>query len=173
MENPYDGITEKEKGEINRIGTSLNNVIRQGSITSGMQYQKDLLQRLIQNHTLKESIIVHRGVDSVEYELKLAKENGLSSGFLYHNAFVYTSLLEAYNRKIHLNIIIPAGTHYLYTGSFSNTCGIYPPLEGLENEDMVGELILDIGTVFKIDKIRRKSNILFYDVHVDNDAIKK
>lgn len=61
VENPYERITEKEKLIINRIGTSLNNVIRQRSNLSGdILFQKELLQRLIKNHSLKEDIIVHR-----------------------------------------------------------------------------------------------------------------
>lgn len=172
-EDPHNGITEAEKEEINGIGTTLNNALRYGHILDCYtQRQKDLFQRLINKNSLKESIVVHRAVESIEYELALAKNKGFSNDCLYHNAFVYTSLLEAYQRQIHLNILIPAGTHYLYTGSFSNTCGVYPPLEGSINEDIVGELILDIGTVLKIDKKRKKGKLTIYDVHVDNFCTK-
>lgn len=169
-EEPHIGITEDEKIKINKIGTSLNNVIRSdGNLNNSVQQQKDLLQRLINKRTLRENIVVHRAVNSIEYELKLAKDKGLPKGYLYHNAFVYTSLLKAYQRKVHLNIFIPSGTPYLYTGLFSNTCGVYPPLEDSQNVDNVGELILDIGTVFKIDKRRRKDKVTIYDVHVENN----
>lgn len=170
-ENPHQGITEEEKIEINRIGTSLNNAIRKGyKLDPYTQNQKDLFQRLINRSVLKQSIVVHRAVESIEYELKLASEKGLSNRHLYHDGFVYTSLLESYKNRIHLNIVIPAGTHYLYTGTFSNVCGVYPSLNGSINDDMVGELILDIGTILKIDKKSRKGKLTIYDTHVVHDA---
>ena len=174
VENPYERITEKEKLIINRIGTSLNNVIRQRSNLSGdILFQKELLQRLIKNHTLKEDIIVHRGVDSINYETKLANGKGYTENYLYHNGFVYTTLLfdYTYYRNVHMNILIPKGTNYLFTGYFSNIAA-----NDLRDSDSKynagdGELILDIGTVFKIDK---KQVIIdkygkertIYDVHV-------
>lgn len=170
-ECPHSNITECEKHIVNGIGTELNNVLRNGeTLNLHSEQQKNLLQKLIYNHSLKENIIVHRGVDSISYERSLAQNMHLPSNRLYHNAFVYTSLLEPeiYKRKIQLNIVVPAGTHYLFTGTFSNTCGPYPPLNGTESEDNVGEMILDIGTIFVIDKKRKKGKITIYDVHVDN-----
>lgn len=150
-ENPHEGITKKEKMIINKIGTSLNNAIISGyELSSKSQSERDLIQRLIKNHVLKESIMVNRGVKSIKHELKLARNEGLSKKHLFHNGFVYTSLLPllgAYNREINLNILIPAGTPYLYTGVFSNTFGPYPPKTEITNDDKVGELILDIGTI--------------------------
>lgn len=70
-----------------------------------------------------------------------------------------------------MNILIPKGTNYLFTGYFSNIAA-----NDLRNSDSKynagdGELILDIGMVFKIDK---KQVIIdkygkertIYDVHV-------
>lgn len=168
-ENPHCGIMEREKIIVNGIGCTLNNVIRSGhKLDYNTQRDKDLLQRLIQTHTLKESIIVNRAVRSIEYELTLAGNKGLSKKCLFHDGFVYTSLLNAYSGQIHLNILIPKGTPYLYTGIFSNTVGSYPPEENQTIEDTVGELILDIGTILKIDRKRRHGGITIYDVHVDN-----
>lgn len=168
-EKPHCGITEEEKIVINKIGCSLNNAIRSGQeLDYDTQRDKGLLQRLIQTHTLKESIIVNRAVRSIEYEMTLARNKGLSKRCLFHDGFVYTSLLNAYSGQIHLNILIPKGTPYLYTGIFSNTVGSYPSEENQTIEDTVGELILDIGTIFKIDRKRRHGGITIYDVHVDN-----
>lgn len=113
-ENPHCGITEREKIIVNGIGCTLNNVIRSGhKLDYNTQRDKDLLQRLIQTHTLKESIIENRAVRSIEYELTLARNKGLSKKRLFHDGFVYTSLLNAYSGQIHLNILIPKGTPYL------------------------------------------------------------
>lgn len=168
-ENPHHGITEEEKTIINNIGCSLNNAIRGGyELDCYTQRNKDLLQRLIQTHILKEDIIVKRTVRSIEYELTLAKNKGLPKKYLFHDGFVYTSLLAAYSGQIHLNILIPKGTPYLYTGAFSNTIGSYPHEENQTIKDTVGELILDIGTILKIDKMKRCGGITIYDVHVDD-----
>lgn len=167
-ENPHEGIKEEEKMIINKVGTNLNNAIRNGGkLPQELQSEIDLIQRLIKNHVLKESIIVNRGVQSIEYELTLARNKGMSNKFLFHNGFVYTSLLDAYHRQIHLNILIPAGTSYLYTGVFSNTFGPYTPENETMNNDKVGELILDIGTILKIDRKRECGGITIYDVHVE------
>lgn len=81
-ENPHEGITEKEKMIINKIGTSLNNAIISGyELSSKSQSERDLIQRLIKNHVLKESIMVNRGVKSIKHELKLARNEGLGSDF--------------------------------------------------------------------------------------------
>ena len=77
-EDPHCGITEEEKNTINNIGCSLNNAIRGGyELNWDTQQSKDLLQRLIQAHILKEDIIVNRAVCSIEYELTLAKSRAL------------------------------------------------------------------------------------------------
>lgn len=168
-EDPYCGITEEEKTIINNIGCSLNNAIRSGyKLDYYTQRNKDLLQRLIQTHILKEDIIVNRAVRPIEHELTLASIKGLPPKHLFNDGFVYTSLLPAYPGQIHLNILIPKGTPYLYTGVFSNTIGTYPHEENQPIKDIVGELILDIGTIFKIDKRRRCrcKGITIYDVHV-------
>ena len=166
-EDPYCGITEVEKNTINNIGCSLNNAIRNGhELDYYTQREKDLFQRLIHAHILREDIIVNRAVCSIEYELTLAQNRGLPKNHLFHNGFVYTSLLPAYSRQIHLNILIPKGTPYLYTGVFSNTIGSYPHEYNKTILDTVGELILDIGTIFKIDKKRRRKGNTIYDVHV-------
>lgn len=174
VENPYEGITEKEKIIINRIGTSLNNVIRQRSNLGGdILFQKELLQRLIKSHSLKEDIIVHRGVESIHYETQLAKGKGYPEGYLYHNGFVYTTLLfdYTYYRNVYMNILIPKGTNYLFTGYFSNIAGNDLQDSNSKHNAGDGELILDIGTVFKID--RKQMTIdkygkerTIYDVHV-------
>ena len=147
-ENPYEGITEEEKVMINHIGTTLK------------------------SHSLKEDIIVHRGVQSINYESILAKERGYPDGYLYHNGFVYTALRQAYYHFIYFNIVVPVGTNYLYTGNFSNVIDIYP--HNNDFEDTTCELILDIGTVFKInrkqiiiDKSGKKR--IIYDVNVVNE----
>lgn len=166
-EDPYCGITEEEKTTIKKIGCGLNNAIRNGhKLDYYTQREKDLFQRLIQAHILKEDIIVNRAVCSIEYELTLAQNRDLPKKHLFHNGFVYTSLLPAYSRQIHLNIRIPKGTPYLYTGVFSNTTGPYPHEDNKTVQDTVGELILDIGTIFKIDKKKRRKGITIYDVHV-------
>lgn len=171
-EDPYCGITEEEKAIINDIGCSLNNAIRGGyELNWDTQQSKDLFQRLIQAHILKEDIIVNRAVCSIEYELTLAKRRDLPKKHLFHNGFVYTSLLPGYSRQIHLNILIPKGTPYLYTGVFSNTAGSYPHEDNKTIQDIIGELILDIGTIFKIDKKRRRKGITIYDVHVVDTGI--
>lgn len=167
-EKPHCGITEEEKTVVNRIGCGLNNAIRSGyELDPYTQQEKDLFQRLIQMHTLKHSIIVNRAVRSIEYELTLARNKGLSKKHLFHDGFLYTSLLRAYSGQIYLKILIPEGTPYLYTGDFSNTIGSYPPEENQTIKEMVGELILDIGTILKIDGKRREKGITIYDVHVD------
>lgn len=70
-----------------------------------------------------------------------------------------------------MNILIPKGTNYLFTGYFSNISG--NDLQGSNSKHNAGdgELILDIGTVFKID--RKQMTIdkygkekTIYDVHV-------
>lgn len=166
-EDPYYGITEEEKTTIKKIGCGLNTAIRNGhKLDYYTQREKDLFQRLIQAHILKEDIIVNRAVCSIEYELTLAQNRGLPKKHLFHNGFVYTSLLPAYSRQIHLNILIPKGTPYLYTDVFSNTTGSYPHEDNKTIQDIIGELILDIGTIFKIDKKRRRKGITIYDVHV-------
>lgn len=166
-EDPYCGITEEEKNTIKKIGCGLNTAIRNGhKLDYYTQREKDLFQRLIQAHILKEDIFVNRAVCSIEYELTLAQNRGLPKKHLFHNGFVYTSLLPAYSRQIHLNILIPKGTPYLYTGDFSNTTGSYPHEDNKTIQDIIGELILDIGTIFKIDKKRRRKGITIYDVHV-------
>lgn len=175
-ENPYEDITDKEKLIINHIGTSFNNVIRKNpysALDKETKYGIDLLQRLIKSHSLKENLIVHRGVDSIKYETKLACSKGYTEDYLYHDGFVYTTLLFdcTYYRNVYMNILIPKGTNYLFTGYFSNIAA-----NDLRNSDSKynagdGELILDIGTVFKIDK---KQVIIdkygkertIYDVHV-------
>lgn len=172
-ENPYEGITEEEKVMINHIGTTLNNAIRSSSdLSNDILFQKELLQRLIKSHSLKEDIIVHRGVQSINYESMLAKERGYPDGYLYHNGFVYTALRQAYYHFIYFNIVVPVGTNYLYTGNFSNVIGIYPHNNNFE--DTTCELILDIGTVFRInrkqiiiDKSGKKR--IIYDVNVVNE----
>lgn len=166
-ENPHCGITEEEKTTINNMRCSLNSAIRSGyELDCYTQRDKDLLQRLINTHFLKEDIIVNRAVCSIEYELTLAKNRGLPKKYLFHNGFVYTSLLPAYSRQIHLNILIPKGIPYLYTGIFSNMTGSYPHEDNDTAQDIAGELILDVGTIFKIDKMKRRKGITIYDVHV-------
>lgn len=101
-------------------------------------------------------------MSSIEYELTLARDKGLSKKHLFHDGFLYTSLLRAYSGQIHLNILIPEGTPV-----FSNTIGSYPPEGNQTIKDTVGELILDIGTILKIDGKRREKGITIYDVHID------
>lgn len=167
-EKPHYGITEEEKIIVNRIGCGLNNAIRSAheSVPYTLQ-EKDIFQRLIQIHTLKHSIIVNRAVRSIDYELTLARNKGLSKKHLFLDGFLYTSLIRAYSGQIHLNILIPESTTYLFTGVFSNTIGSYPFEENQTIKDTVGELILDIGTILKIDGKRSEKGITIYDAHVE------
>lgn len=145
-ENPYSAMTAEDKRLICTIGTSLNNAIRNSQpLWENMQEEKDRFDRLISQKKLCNDLVVFRGVDSIEYERKLAKTQGLTKDFLYHNGFVYTSLLENQyycGRNIILKILIPADTNYLFTGKYSNT----PETQ---------ELILGVGTILKIEKIIR------------------
>ena len=81
-------------------------------------------------------------------------------------------IVNVYAKSSPADIVVPVGTNYLYTGNFSNVIGIYP--HNNDFEDTTCELILDIGTVFRInrkqiiiDKSGKKR--IIYDVNVVNE----
>ena len=130
------------------LGTNLNICIRsQEKLNNDMQEQVDLINGIMAKNRLKHGLIVHRGQVSLEYERKIAESSGYTFDYLLYNAYVYTSLIPCtqYNGTAQLNIHIPAGSHYLYMGKMSH-------------ESTIGELMLPIGTLMKIND--RKHNNL-------------
>ena len=76
-----------------------------------------------------------------------------------------------YFDNVYMNILIPKGTNYLFTGYFSNIAGNDLQDSNSKHNAGDGELILDIGTVFKIDKKqitidKYGKEKTIYDVHV-------
>lgn len=150
FEQPYEFFTSEDKKEISKIGTSLNNCIRKGY---NLNFDKafNRFKCLIKYKKLKNSLVVFRGQESIEYEKGLAKNHGLNGNYLYYNAFVYTSLNEEnyyYHTNIRMKIYIPAGTKYLFTGKYSNTPDS-------------NELVLDVGTILKIINMRKKKKVTY------------
>ena len=137
-EKPYQHMTDDDKDLLRTIGTNINKAARSGEEDNATR----LYDRLIQNNVLKEKIVVYRGVVNQDYERRLAKEHGLSNEYLYYNGYIFCSLnIGTYywnSRKTRLIISLPAGTHYLYTGEYSNT-------------PESNEIILDKNSILRID----------------------
>lgn len=137
-EKPYQYMTEEDKCILPKIGISINSAVRRGKDDISIQ----IFDRLIRANVLQEDIVVYRGVEDQEYELSLAKERGLDENYLYSDGYIYCSLnadTSYWNRHIRMIIFLPAGTHYLFTGAFSNT-------------PESNEIILDKNTIMRIDK---------------------
>lgn len=160
FEQPYEFFTNEDQKKIRRIGTSLNSCIRQGcNLYSDEAFNR--FSHLIKCKKLKSPLVVFRGQKSIEYEKKLAKNHGLTSKYLYYNAFVYTSLNQEnyyYYDSVRMKIYIPAGTNYLYTGKYSNT----------PNSN---ELVLNIGTILRIIKMTEKEKIIYITAIVEEQCI--
>lgn len=138
-ENAYEAMNEHCKNVIPKIGTSLNRAIR-----NGLQKNCKEFEHLFQNSILKNDVVLYRGVESMNYEHKLATEKGLASNTLYHDGYVYCSLnpTDHIRGAVQYIIHVPAGTHYACTGKYSN------------NPER-NEVVLPIGTIFKIQKTEK------------------
>lgn len=159
FEQPFEFFNIEDKEKIRRIGTSLNNCLRNGTnLESDEAF--NIFKRLINSKKLKENLIVFRGQKTIEYEKALAKKHGMKNEYLYYDGFVYTSLYEEnyyYHDNVRIKIHIPAGTNYIFTGEYSNTPGS-------------NELILDVGTVLKIIKKKQNREIIYIDAVVENNV---
>ena len=150
-EQPYAIMTDDDKKNLKYIGTSLNNAIRSGcELSESMYAEKERFDRLIQGNVLKEDVVVYRGATCQEYEASLARERGYSDEYLYYDGYVYCALSRGYyfNSSVRMIITVPAGTHYLYTGEYSNT----PDTD---------EFVLGIGTGLKINKEERVNDCTY------------
>lgn len=161
IEKPYSFFTESDKLQIPKVGTSLNsNIYNNNEYIVGFQKeQKNMFLRLINQNILKHDIIVYRHVNSISDLRDYALEQGYSNEYLSSKIFVYTSLLRnnGLSGKYELIIRIPAGSHYLYTGIYSNMVGANSDKsEEDRRRDNVGEIILNIGSVFQIVKETRR-----------------
>ena len=137
-ERPYQHMTVSDQEQLPKIGTIINITARKDKEDNTTR----LYDRLIRNSVLKEKLVVYRGVDNQDYERRLAKERGLSNKYLYYNGYIFCSLNAdtCYwnSRKTRMIISLPAGTHYLYTGEYSNT-------------PESNEIILDKNSILRID----------------------
>lgn len=137
-EKPYQYMTEYDKRTLPTIGISINAVARRSKEDPSTQ----MFDRLIRENVLKEYLVVYRGVDNQDYECNLAKARGLENNYLYYDGYIYCSLnadTTYWNRSTRMIIFLPAGSHYLFTGEFSNT----PESD---------EIILDKSSILRIDK---------------------
>lgn len=120
-EKPYQHMTDDDKDLLRTIGTNINKAARNGEENNATR----IYDRLIRNNVLKEKLVVYRGVVNQDHERRLAKEQGLSNEYLYNNGYIFCSLNAGTyywnSRKTRMIISLPAGTHYLYTGEYSNT----------------------------------------------------
>lgn len=136
-EKPYQYMTEKDKRILPSIGISINVVARGGK----EEHSTKIFDQLIRENVLKEDLVVYRGVDNQDYERNLAKKRKLDDKYLYYNGYIFCSLnadTSYWNRSIRMIIFLPAGTHYLYTGEYSNT-------------PESNEIILDKNSILRID----------------------
>lgn len=137
-ENPYQHMTEQDKNVLPRIGTSINKAARSGHEDNATH----IFDRLIRENVLKENLVVYRGVNDQKYESSLAQKHNLDRKYLYYNGYIFCSLNpDSYywNRKTRMIISLSAGTHYLFTGKYSNTAES-------------NEIILDKNSVLRIEK---------------------
>ena len=137
-ENPYQHMTEEDKCKLPSIYTSVNYAARSGNEDDGTR----IFDRLIQKNVLKEDLIVYRGVVDQVYESKMAMKKNLDCNYLFYNSYVFCSLNPGssyWTRKTRMIISVPAGSHYLFTGEYSNT-------------PESNEIILDRNSVFRITK---------------------
>ena len=119
-ENPYQYMTEYDKSMLPSIGISVNRVARSGNEDNGTR----ILDRLIRKNVLKEELVVYRGVANQDYEFGLAAKHNLDRNHLYYDGYIFCSLnADSYywNRRTRMIITLPAGSHYLFTGEYSNT----------------------------------------------------
>lgn len=137
-EKPYQHMTEYDKNTLPTIGISINAAARRGKEDPSTQ----IFDRLLRENVLKEDLVVYRGVDNQDYERNLAKERELENNYLYYDGYIYCSLnadTTYWNRSTRMIIFLPADSHYLFTGEFSNT----PESD---------EIILDKSSILQIDK---------------------
>lgn len=119
-EKPYQHMTEEDKEVLPKIGTSINKVARSGGVEKSIH----IFDRLIRDNILKEDIVIYRGAISQNYESLLAQKHNLESNYLYYDGYVFCSLnADTYywNHPTRMIISLPAGSHYLFTGEYSNT----------------------------------------------------
>lgn len=169
IENPYHYFTDSDKKQIPKVNTSLNHdIIEYGEdIGNDQKEQKSMFLRLIDQNVLNHDIIVYRHVNSISDMREYALEQGFSNEFLCSKIFVYTSLLRnnGIPGKCELIIRIPTGSHYLYTGIYSNMVGANSDKSEEERRrDNVGEIILNIGSVFKIIRETKRGNCEIIEV---------
>lgn len=137
-ENPYQHMTEHDKSVLPSIGTSINKVARSGKDDDATR----IFDRLIRENILKEDLVVYRGVVDHDYESSLAKKRNLDHNCLYYDGYIFCSLnADTYywNRQTRMIILLPAGSHYLFTGQYSNT-------------KESNEIILNRNSVLRINK---------------------
>ena len=137
-ENPYQYMTEHDKKVLSSIGVSVNSVARSGNEDNATR----IYDRLIRKNVLSESLIVYRGVENQDYESGLARKHSLDRNYLYYDGYIFCSLNTGsyyWNRKTRMIISLSAGSHYLFTGKYSNTAES-------------NEIILDKGSVLRIKK---------------------
>lgn len=137
-EKPYKYMTEDDKRILPSIGTNINSVVRRGKEDNATY----IFDRLIGENSLKDSVVVYRGVNDQNYERRLAQEHGFDKNYLYYNGYIFCTLNNDtyyWNTQTRMIISVPAGSHYLFTGEYSNT-------------PESNEIILDKNSVLYIEK---------------------
>ncbi len=137
-EEPYQHMGDQDKRVLPSIGISINKVVRMGNEDNGTR----IFDRIIRDNTLKENLIVYRGVTNQDYESRLAQKYNLGSNYLYYDGYIFCSLNAGpyfWDRKTKMIISVPSGSHYLFTGEYSNA----PESD---------EIILDRNSVLEIKK---------------------
>lgn len=137
-ENPYQHMTESDKNVLPSIGISINKAARSGKEDNATR----IFDRLIRENVLKEDLVVYRGVVDQDYESCLALKQNLDHNYLYYDGYIFCSLnADSYywNHRTRMIISLSAGSHYLFTGEYSNT-------------DESNEIILDKNSVLRINK---------------------
>lgn len=137
-ENPYQHITEQDKRILPSIGTTINSIVRRGKEDDATH----MFDRLIEKNTLKDDIVVYRGVTNQDYERDLAQKRGLGDSYLYYDGYIFCSLnadTHYWNRQIRMIISVSAGSNYLFTGKYSNTAES-------------NEIILNRNSILQIEK---------------------
>ena len=137
-ENPYQHMTERDKAVLPSIGISINKVARSGDDDESTR----IFDRLIRDNVLSENLVVYRGVVDQKYESSLARKKKLGSNYLYYDGYIFCSLnADSYywNRRTRMIIAISAGSHYLFTGEYSNAAES-------------NEFILDKNSILRIKK---------------------
>ena len=137
-EKPYQYMTEQDKAVLPTIGIIVNKVVRSGNEDESTR----IFDRLFRANTLGEDLVVYRGVNSQDYEASLARKHNLDSNCLYYDGYIFCAMnIDSWywNHKTRMIISVPAGSHYLFTGEYSNT----PESD---------EIILDRNSILRVTK---------------------